>query len=728
MIVSGSPGASEEPVVPRAISVVLQRKWLILAFLATGVFGSTVGYLDQPPRYFAETVLALDVRKFQALPTESVVSPLPQESPALRTEIDIITSRSMGETVLADLKKAGIDVAKGLGLTGQAAAGLAKATTAERTRQTSIDDRTLLDALLAGVRVTNDGRSYTIYISFTGANPEFPAIVANAYAEAYIHYQVDVQTTATRHVSDWLGTRLVSLRSELERSEHAATEFREKSGIVKSDGTTLLSQQIAGLNTELSKLRAQVAGASARLETALEASKAEGGLALSEVLNSPAIQQLRTEEARLKRSLATISESGALKNPQIPELKSQLETIQAQIGVEVGQIVESLRNEIEISRRQQAGLEASLKQMQAEMSAANEAIVQADQLDREASANRAIYESYLARYKQTIEQDGIAMAEARIISRALPPAAHASPNGSAWLLGGIVFGLAGGLLAAALLELRAHLLRKAEPHATHAGIPILGRIPELSPKQRSGIAMLICQGRAAFADAVADLQGRLRLSARASNGLTVSVTSAGPREGKTFIAACLARSLAATGLRTVLVDANLSSPAVAREFSVHPVRTVVDLVTARDGTSLDDVLCSDEASGVDLVCAGVADGPVEHVLGHEAFSRLLTRLKRDYDAVVVDCVSVSTGSGALLVSALVGTTIFVIPAGGEASQTANALGKLSAAGVVVDGLVVNEAARGTLNRRASPAADVHAVSESRRRTETPVDRPSIAGM
>ena len=728
MIVSGSPGASEEPVVSRAISVVLQRKWLILAFLATGVFGSTVGYLDQPPRYFAETVLALDVRKFQALPTESVVSPLPQESPALRTEIDIITSRSMGETVLADLKKSGIDVAKGLGLTGKATAGLAKATTAERTTQATIDDRTLLDALLAGVRVTNDGRSYTIYISFTGANPEFPAIVANAYAQAYIHYQVDVQTTATRHVSDWLGTRLVSLRSELERSEHAATEFREKSGIVKSDGTTLLSQQIAGLNTELSKLRAQVAGASARLETALDASKAEGGLALSEVLNSPAIQQLRTEEARLKRSLATISESGALKNPQIPELKSQLETIQAQIEVEVGQIVESLRNEIEISRRQQAGLEASLKQMQAEMSAANEAIVQADQLDREASANRAIYESYLARYKQTIEQDGIAMAEARIISRALPPASHASPNGSAWLLGGIVFGLAGGLLAAALLELRSHLLRKAEPHAAHAGIPILGRIPELSPQQRSGIATLICQGRAPFADAVADLQGRLRLSARAGNGLTVSVTSAGPREGKTFIAACLARSLAATGLRTVLVDANLSTPAVAREFSIQPVRTVVDLITARDGTSLDDVLRSDEASGVDLVCAGVADGPVEHVLGHESFARLLTRLKRDYDAVVVDCVSVSTGSGALLVSALVGTTIFVIPAGGEASQTANALGKLSAAGVVVDGLVINEAVHGTLNRRAIPAADVHAVSESRRRTETSVDRPSIAGM
>ena len=232
MIVSGSPGVSEELAVSRAVSLVLQRKWLILSFLAAGIFSSTVGYLDQPSRYFAEAVLALDVRKFQALPTESVVSPLPQESPALRTEIDIISSRSMGEKVLAQLQKASVDVAKGLGLTGETGAGSAAATTAEPRSHATIDDRILVDQLLSGVRVANDGRSYTIYISFSGANPEFPAIVANAYAEAYIDYQVDMQTTATRHVSDWLGTRLVSLRSELERSEHAATEFREKSGIV----------------------------------------------------------------------------------------------------------------------------------------------------------------------------------------------------------------------------------------------------------------------------------------------------------------------------------------------------------------------------------------------------------------------------------------------------------------------------------------------------------------
>ncbi|MEW9613889.1 exopolysaccharide transport family protein [Shinella sp. S4-D37] len=721
MIVSGNPGFSEELAVPRAIAAILNRKWLILACVAAGLAAATVGYLDQTPRYVSEAVLALDVRKFQALPTESVISPLPQESPALRTEIDIMTSRSMGEKVLVQLRKAGVDVARGLGLAGEAGAG------AKSTAHPVIDDRVLLEQLLSGVRVNNDGRSYTIYISFTGINPDFVAVVANAYAEAYIDYQVDVQTTATRHVSDWLGTRLVSLRSELERSEHAATAFREKSGIVKSDGTTLLSQQIGGLNTELAKLRAQVAGATARLETALDVSEGESSLALSEVLNSAAIQQLRTEEARLKRALATISESGAVKNPQIPELTSQLETIQAQISMEVSQIVESLRNEIEVSKRQQAGLEASLRQMQKEMSAANGAIVQADQLDREASANRAIYESYLARYKQTIEQDGIAMAEARIISRAMPSSSRTSPDGPAWLLGGGLFGLAAGLFVTVLLELRSLFLRRSHPDEGAAGVPIIGRIPELSQHQRSGIAKLICQGHAPVAHAVADLQGRLRLSARTGGVLTLSVTSAGPREGKTFIAACLARSLAATGLRTVLLEANLSAPAVAREFSIQPARTVVDLVAGRDGTSLDDVVRCD-VSGVDLVCAGVAEGPVEHVLGHEAFARLLATLKRNYDAVVVDCVAVSSGSGALLVSALVGTTVFVIPAGGEPLQTTAALRKLAAAGVAVDGIVVNEAARSTLNRRASTTADLYAANESRKRSDASVDMPSIAGL
>ena len=727
MIWSENSAAPEELAIPRVLSAVLERWWLILACTVLGLAGATVLYMDQSPRYGAEAVLALDVRKFQALPTESVVSPLPQESPVLRTEVDIISSRSMAERVLAYLQATGVDVAKGFGLATEK--GTRQATPGHAARAT-VDRRVLLDNLISGVRVTNDGRSYTIYISFRGTEPQFTAAVANAYAETYINYQVDIQTTATRRVSDWLGTRLVSLRSELERSEHAATSFREKSGIVKSNGTTLLSQQIAGLNTELARLRAQLAGSVARLATALDASEGKGALALSEVLNSPAIQQLRTEEARLKRQLAAISESGAVKNPQIPDLTSQLETIQAQIDVEVEQIVESLRNEIEVTRRQQAGLEASLRQLQTEMSKANEAIVQADQLDREASANRAIYESYLTRYKQTIEQDGIAMAEARIISPAVPSWAPSSPNMSAWLLGGVVLGLAGGLLATLLLEMRASFLRRPDPHESNLGAPVIGHIPELSSQQRSNVADIIRHSLTPFAHAVADVQSRLRLSAPPGNVLVVSVTSAAAGEGKTLVAACLARSLAATGLRTIVVDTNLTAPGIAEEFGVQPAR-MVDAVAAPDGVPLDELVRRDGASGVDLVCAAKVDSPAEHILGHNGFARLICTLRQKYEVVIVDSTALSTGSSALLVSALADTTVLVVPAGADPVRTVRALRTLKTAGIAVGGLIVNCALRGATSRRnvVSLVADHHRpAAESRKRMESSVDTPSIVGM
>ncbi|WP_439628087.1 GumC family protein [Shinella sp.] len=723
MIWSENQAGPEESAIPRVLSVIVERRWLILFCVAVGMGAAAVGYQDQPSRYRAEAVLALDARKFQALPTESVISSLPQESPVLRTEVDIISSRSMAERVLAYLQASGVDVAKGFVLTAES--GTAQASPGHATRVIA-DRRVLIDKLTSGVRVTNDGRSYTIYVAFSGTEPQFTADVANAYAETYINYQVDLQTTATRRVSDWLGTRLVSLRSDLERSEHTATSFREKSGIVKSNGTTLLSQQIAGLNAELARLRAQLAGSVARLATAIDASEGKGGLALSEVLNSPAIQQLRTEEARLKRLLAAISESGAVKNPQIPDLKSQLATIQAQIDVEVEQIVGSLRNEIEVTRRQQSGLEASLKQLQTEMSTANESIVQADQLDREASANRAIYESYLTRYKQTIEQDGIAMAEARIISRAMPSGTPSSPDLSAWLLGGLMFGLGGGAFSTLLLELRASFRRRPDPAESNLGSPVIGRIPELSPQQRSNVAGIIRDSLSPFAQAVADVQGRLRLSARSGNVLVVSVTSAGPGEGKTLVASCLARSLAATGLRTVIVDTNLTAPGIADEFSVLPLRTV-DTVAASEDVPIDELIRRDGASGLDLICAGRVDVPAEHILGHKGFARLLCTLRQTYDVVIVDSTALSNGSSALLVSSLADTTVLVVPAGSDSVRTVRALRTLKTAGIVVGGLVINNAA----SRRnvVSLVTDHHrSAADAGKRSENPIDTPSIVGM
>lgn len=297
------------------LSLLLNRWITVLSAIVLCMGLAISGYMAAPAQYSSEAILALDVRKLQALPNESVVSPLPQESPVLRTELDIISSRSMAEKVLADLDRQGFDSSGKIVPAEQRL----PVTTDEETPS----DRARIDSLLSNLNVLNDGRSYTIYISYHAKNPEYSAAVANAFGEAYLNYQIDLQTSATRRVSDWLGGKLTSLRATLEQSERAAADFREKSGLVKANGMTLQSQQIAALNAELATLRGKLAGAEARLATAIEASKNNSGVALSEILNSPAILALRTEQSRIERNIQQIKESGATQSVQLPQLNSQ---------------------------------------------------------------------------------------------------------------------------------------------------------------------------------------------------------------------------------------------------------------------------------------------------------------------------------------------------------------------------------------------------------------------
>jgi uncharacterized protein involved in exopolysaccharide biosynthesis/Mrp family chromosome partitioning ATPase len=701
MIVSEVLPAQGGMALPRLVSLLWNRKLTVLSGIAVCAGLSVIGYSVAPAQYRSEAILALDVRKLQALPTESVVSPLPQESPVLRTELDIISSRSMAEKVLARLDRAGFDAEGKLVTTAQQ---LPPTRTQFNPVMSTADEdhnRSRIDKLLSNVSVMNDGRSYTIYISYKGDNPEYSAAVANAFGEAYLDYQIDLQTSATRRVSDWLGGKLVSLRATLEQSERAAADFREKSGLVKANGMTLQSQQIAALNAELANLRAKLAGTEARLSTAIEASNSNMGVALSEILSSPAILQLRTEQSRIERALLEIKQSGATQSAQLPQLNSQLESLKGQISQEVQQIIDSLRNEISVTHRQQAAVEANLKQIQDSMSTANQALVHADQLDREAAANRAIYESYLTRYKQTIEQDGIASAEARMISRAVPAMSKTSPHLSTWLAMGTIGGIALGVFAAFLLEMRDRSIRSPEALENATRLPIIGRIPQLSLKERKEAARMVSDGHSSFGRSIADLQAHLLLSASPKASRAIAITSAGDQEGKTLIVAALARSLSATGIRTVVVDANFINPMVAHEFGDQFGPYLEEVIRGRQ--TLEAAVQHDLSSSIDFVATQTCQVPAEFLLGHEQFSKMIAELKRQYDIVLIDTPAVASSADAIRVASLADTTVVVVR-----RDTANTddvvatIARLRADGRKVSGLVLNSDRK----RARSPKIDI----------------------
>src|SRR5206468_5112204 len=102
------------------------------------------------------------------------------------------------------------------------------------------------------------------------------------------------------------------------------------------------------------------------------------------------------------------------------------------------------------------------------------------QLQHEAEANRAIYDSFLARYKQTLEQEGLAAPDARLISRAEAPILPSSPNKLRFLLLGTFGGLAIGGALAFVRQGFDRRIRQAWDVETVTGIPVFGFLPKVS--------------------------------------------------------------------------------------------------------------------------------------------------------------------------------------------------------------------------------------------------------
>ncbi len=621
-----------------------RRRWVIVCTLGAATLAAA-HLAARTTRWTAEAVLALDARKVQVLPLDTVVSRLPQESPVLRTELDVIASRGMAERVLEKM--------------GEAAPPDAERSLRSRlfgTSDAAIEDpgrRAAVDDLLDGLRVSNDGRSFTIVIAYNHVDPVRAADVANAFAEVYLEQITAAQTSATRDAGEWLGRRLDALRRRLEISENNVQAFRRSAGLIEAGGATLQEQRLNALTAELASARTARAAAEARFSAALDPT---GGDVRTDLFDGPALQTLRRDLAAAERALDEIERSGALKSPEIPALRWRVASIGRQIVAEIARMRAALADEAEIARRKESDLAAAAAEAERELGRVKAAGVQLDQLEREARADRTLYESFLTRYKQTVEQEGLSAPEARIISRAEPPR---TPSTRRMPVVVLAIGAGAGLgVALAFLQDRLdRRIRSVRRLEEETGVAVVGELPECG--RRNGVLQLlpVTEPGSAYADAVRRLAAMLDCPREADVAEVVAVTSAERQDGKTTLAVALARSLDAAGRRVVAVEADGASPQLAAAFGAVAANDLASL--ARNRFTLEDVIRTDPKSGASFVGAGPGSAALGVLVDTEGFVRLIEALKLRFDVVILDAPSMATAGEALPAAELADAVILV---------------------------------------------------------------------
>jgi capsular exopolysaccharide synthesis family protein len=365
-----------------------------------------------------------------------------------------------------------------------------------------------------------------------------------------------------------------------------------------------------------------------------------------------------------------------------------------------------------------AWLQDSIKQLSERASEAEQAFVdfktQSDlskesqatfhELESAARTYRSLYESFLHRYGESVEQQSFPVSDARIVSRAVPPERKSRPEGRLTMAIATFAGLLSGLGIAIWRDLSDRTFRTAAQVEAALQTRFVSYVPALGLKrsllgwsfarrrqgpthhqQRSWRAVwsrlrrrstklaVLCSASidfpaSQFAEAIRSMKLFMELSKGRQKGHVIGITSALPGEGKSAIAVNLARVLARSGVRTILVDCDLHNPELSRTFGgSHPGGLLAGLENTH---SLAEGIWNDRETGLAFLSAGVEWRLFQphDALASEAMGSVFEALRHSYDMIIVDLSSLLPLVDVCLTARFIDRYILIVEWGRTASD------------------------------------------------------------
>lgn len=522
--------------------------------------------------------------------------------------------------------------------------------------------------LRQSLTVERVGRSSVIAIAVRSPEPQLSALIARTYASAYLEEQLNANFEATERASVWLQERLTDLNARSQEAALAVEQYKSDNGLVSPRGELLSTQQLADLNSQLIVAQADAATASARyqqyraiIDQGPDAA-VDNAVVSSRDTDNSIIQDLRRRYTAIRdREQGIVQQFGA-DHPQALALKAERDDLSQQIYTELEQLTGNFRNEYEVASSREKSLRASIEQLAGRNSQANVSLVQLQELEQKAAALKALYESYLRRFEQASQQQSLPIAKARVISEAGVPSAPSSPRKTLTMALAIVLGLMAGGAAAGILELRERFFRTGEDVEQKLGMRFLGYLPRVgnsvaetanaapesetvqSPMPdgepisfRRMMRIAVEAPRSSFAETLRNARLACDVVLQGRKCRVIGIVSCLPDEGKTTVAANFAGLLAASGLRTLVIDGDLRNPGLSRMLAAEPEIGLVEV--ALQEVDWTQAVRVDRRSRLVIMPATSRCKTLAHtseLLSSAGMGQFLDSVREAFDVVVVD--------------------------------------------------------------------------------------------
>lgn len=464
----------------RQLLLILRLRWVLVLIVTSLVVSVTaVVNIRAPKVYTAQTSLLIENK---ADPMLATFMPAMATPAFLATQSHIIRSDRVAATVIKQM-------------------GLAQDKTAVERWRVSTGGKIPLSTYFSnmmekGLVVEPAPGTNVLNISFTAADADFAAVVANTYAQAYIDFSVDLRVEPARQYAAWFDQRFKELRSDLDSAKSRLSAAQQAKGIASSDSR--VDDELNKLNA----LEAQLGGAIAQ-RTELEIRSRNSSRESSpEIQSNPSVLSIKSQVSKLEADFAEAKGKYGEGHPLYQQTERQLQVARQQLAAEIQRVGLTARTTTSMSEQKIADLRQQIevqKQHLFDMRGNKDSI---DLLVKEVEASQRAYDAVAQRRSQLSLESQSNQTGIRVLSTATEPLSPSKPKVMINVIASLFAGLLGAAAIACGIEFLDRRIRSANDLKTIEGLPLLavfdspsnGGALSMSPPQLPGFAKRLLLG------------------------------------------------------------------------------------------------------------------------------------------------------------------------------------------------------------------------------------------
>src|SRR5437868_13597628 len=681
-------------------SIVNRRKWSIIGLaLAVGLL-TTLVVFAMTPIYRASATLLIESQAPNVVSIQEVYGLDTRSQDYLATQIEIMGGRPIAETVVDGLglieqpeftpphpkPLIDLDWRSWLSLGLQKRASPSPQNERER----------VVDAYLDKLRIEPVRMTQLVRVQFDSADPKLAASVAEAHAKAYIDSTLEARADATRSATEWMATRVESLRKELQASEASLQAYREQEQIVDVSGLKALpAAEISNLSSRLLEVRQTLASAQiAYLQVTPAAGRGDNLLGVPALLADEGMRRVQTTQATGQKAVAELEKRYGSSHPKMIAAQNELAQATENLNNQARSVTESIRKRYEAAKSEEAAIVAALNRAGQQYQQVGRKESKLESLQRAVDTDRQLYDLFLKRLSETSATGDLASARARIVEHAVVPRLPAKPNKLRIVSITVLLTLLFGVGVAFLLASLDNTVRSSRDVEEKLKRPLLGIEPLLGGEALRAVSTLgksdeTRETDPRFAEAMRTIRTAISLDSLDKPHKIILVTSSIGSEGKSIFALNLAVAFA-RGERTLLLDGDLRRPSVGKILGLpRDAPGLSELLTNR--AQLSECVIGTGVKDLHAISTGFIPPDPLQILSSSRMASALKVLGHTYSRIIIDCAPILPVSDAAVLSKYADCVLYVVKSDAtRVPQIKTGLGLLERVNAPILGIVLTQ--------------------------------------